>query len=186
MTNLKKVQEESLRKMEEQINAIDTSTEHLKELENSLFSSKGMNQLELAKSKIEEQKRNPIRIYPVKKVDTRSVVSLNPQHLKLKEHLDEIMPIMIQRTNGAKGNVDFILSIMPGDPACFWSLPVNVVIAIPRGVVLHLKNNCQWVKIKHQEKTAQEKQHLPDLSLSTDIVVDSIVTEYNILDTKAL
>lgn len=186
MTNLKKAQEGELKKFQDQVADLVTSTENIKDLEDMLFPSKGLSQLQIAKNRIEEQKKNPIRITPEKKIDTRSVLSLDPRHLRLKQHLEEEIDIMIQRSTGKDNPVEFGLGLMPGSPYCFWKLPVNVVIRVPRGVALHLKNNCSWVKITHKEKDAKQLPHLPDFSLSTDIVVDSVYNEYNILDAKAI
>ena len=184
--DLKRLQEDGLKDFSNQVEEINDSQEHLKALDDALFSPKGMNQVEIAKSKLQEQKKNPIRIYPYKKVDTRSAPSLDIKHMKLRSHLSEWVDVMIQRVDGKTHPIELILAIMPGDPACFWKIPVNTVVQLQRGLALHLKNNCVWVKIKHQEKSMEEKARLSDLSLSTDIVVDSIHTDFQILDAKAL
>lgn len=185
--NLEKLQEAGIEKFQEQLANVEEEIEDsIHSLEEVLFPKKGLNQLQIARSKLDEQKKNPIRVLPHKRVDSRSVVSLNPRHLKLKSYLEEVVEVMIQRTNGTDHPLEFILALMPGSPACFWKIPVNVIIAVERGVVLHIKNNMQWVKVKHQEKPKDQLAHLPDLSLSTDLVVDSIHTDFNVLDARAI
>jgi hypothetical protein len=185
-TQAEKSQDQGIQKFESDIRAIETDISHKRALDDVLFSSKGVNQLEMAKKKIDDQKKNPRMVMPVTKVDTRSVPSTDPKQMQLRAHLNERVEVMITRANGLLQSIDFPLALLPGDPCYFWEIPVCEVISIPRGVALHLKNNCVWVKIDHREKTQAEKNNLPDLSLSTNIVVDSIHTDFNILDAKSM
>ena len=49
--DLKRLQEDGLKDFSNQVEEINDSQEHLKALDDALFSPKGMNQVEIAKSK---------------------------------------------------------------------------------------------------------------------------------------
>lgn len=184
--NIDAMKEDGLKTFSEKVDQINTDTTHLKSLDDALFSSKGETQVEIARRQLQEQKKNPLFIKPYKKVDTRSEPPTSDRFRKLREHLNERVDVLINRTDLSRKPIEFGLGLLPGEPYNMWKIPVGEVISIPRGVMLHLKNNCVWVKIDFREKPMHEKAKLQDLSIGYDPVVDSISTEFQILDAKAL
>lgn len=82
---------------------------------------------------------------PLKRVPTSG--TRHPELEKQRDYMWEYV-VGVFESVLVGGKLDFWLTGLPGDDYCWWSIPVNTPVGIPRFVAKHLQNGLGWKEMQ--------------------------------------